>query len=310
MIEQPHAALKATIDRGQDFFAAAPAEDPIASAPGLPPLSAARVFAVTSGKGGVGKTNTVVNLAAALARKKKKVLVMDADLGLANLDLFLDVKPEYTMADFFSGKKSLADIIISTPSGISLLPAASGIQEVTALSHAQKIAFVTELDALTHDIDLVLVDTSSGISDTVTYFATAAQEIIVVVTPDVSSMTDAYALLKVLASEHHEKRFWVLANHVDGELGARRVYDTLSRTALRFLNTSLDFLGWVPWDPALRRAVFSGRIVSAHSADSPSARAFSVIAERLLVEANGEVRVKGNMQFFFRRVLGQRRASR
>ncbi|HTM08485.1 MAG TPA: MinD/ParA family protein [Verrucomicrobiae bacterium] len=306
MIEQPY-ALKTTLDSGQNLFAAI-APECVAAATNLTPIPTARVFAVTSGKGGVGKTNTVVNLAAALARKKKKVLVMDADLGLANVDLFLGVKPKYTLADFFSGQKRLADIIISTPSGIFLLPAASGIQEVTALSDAQKIAFITELDALTHDLDLVLVDTSSGISDTVTYFTTAAQEIIVVVTPDVSSMTDAYALLKVLASEHDEKRFWVLANNVDGEISARRLYDTLSRTALRFLNTSLDFLGWVPWDPALRRAVFSGQIVSANSADSPSARAFSAIAERLLEQAGEEIRLKGNLQFFFRRVLGQRRS--
>jgi flagellar biosynthesis protein FlhG len=291
-------------------FAAATAEDFCNPRDAFPAPSMARVFAVTSGKGGVGKTNTVVNIAAALAEKKKKVLVMDADLGLANLDLFLGVKPRYTLADFFSGKKRLADIIIKTPSGISLLPAASGIQEMTALSDAQKIAFVTELDALTHDIDLVLVDTSSGISDTVTYFATAAQEIIVVVTPDVSSMTDAYALLKVLASEHHEKRFWVLANNVDGEATARRLYDTLSRTALRFLNISLDFLGWVPWDQALRHAVFHGQIVCARSADSPSARAFSAIADRLLRHAAEEIRIKGNLQFFFRRVLSRRRETR
>jgi flagellar biosynthesis protein FlhG len=273
----------------------------------LSTLPAARVFAVTSGKGGVGKTNTVANIAVALARTQKKVLLMDADLGLANLDLFLGVKPRYTLADFFAGNMSLAEIIVTTPMGVSLLPGGSGVQEVTTLSDEQKIAFVTELDALTHDIDVVLVDTGSGISDTVTYFTTAAQEIIVVVTPDPSSMTDAYALLKVLASKHHEKRFWVLANTVDGELAARRLYDTLSRTALRYLNISLDFLGWVPWDQELRRASSRGQLVSTDSAGAPSARAFSTIAARLLQHAATESRVKGNLQFFFRRVLGQRR---
>ncbi len=272
----------------------------------LATLPAARVFAVTSGKGGVGKTNTVANLAAALARKQKKVLLMDADLGLANLDLLLGVKPRYTLADFFAGSVRLADVMVTTPIGVSLLAGGSGIQEVTTLSDAQKIAFVTELDALTHDIDVVLVDTGSGISDTVTYFTTAAQEIIVVVTPDPSSMTDAYALLKVLASKHHEKRFWVLANTVEGELAARRLYDTLSRTALRYLNISLDFLGWIPWDQELRSASSKGQLVSAKAADSPSARAFSFVAHRLLEHAAAESRVKGNLQFFFRRVLGQR----
>lgn len=309
MIDLPDSL--STVVRGRNRLSVglsgAATEDLLDSEGSLATLPTARVFAVTSGKGGVGKTNTVANLAAALARKQKKVLLMDADLGLANLDLFLGVKPRYTLADFFAGNMRLADIIITTPLGVSLLPGGSGIQEVTALSDEQKIAFLTELDALTHDIDLVLVDTGSGISDTVTYFATAAQEIIVVVTPEPSSMTDAYALLKVLVSRHHEKRFWVLANSVDGEIGARRLYDTLSRTAVRFLNTSLDFLGWVPWDQELRRAVSHGQIVSANSADSPSARAFSSIADRLLQHAAEEPRVKGNLQFFFRRVLGQRR---
>jgi flagellar biosynthesis protein FlhG len=295
----------ARADRSHLFAGAALAAAELESR--LATLPAARVFAVTSGKGGVGKTNTVANLAIALARKDKKILLMDADLGLANLDLFLGVKPRYTLADFFAGNMSLAEIIVPTPMGVSLLPGGSGIQEVTTLSDAQKIAFVTELDALTHDIDVVLVDTGSGISDTVTYFTTAAQEIIVIVTPDPSSTTDAYALLKVLASKHHEKRFWVLANTVDGELAARRLYDTLSRTALRNLNISLDFLGWVPWDQELRRASSHGQIVSANSAGSPAARAFSFIAHRLLEQAAAENRVKGNLQFFFRRVLGQRR---
>ena len=170
-------------------------------------LTPASVFAITSGKGGVGKTNVVANLAAALTLRKKRVMVIDADLGLANLDLFLGVRPVYTLADFFTGLVALDEIIIPNRDGILLLPGASGVQEITSLRHDQKIALLTELDALSHEIDLVLVDTGSGISDAVTYFATSAQEIVVVVTPEPSSMTDAYALIKVLASGHHEKRF-------------------------------------------------------------------------------------------------------
>jgi flagellar biosynthesis protein FlhG len=272
----------------------------------LPP---APVFAITSGKGGVGKTNVVANLAAALAQRNKRVLVIDADLGMANLDLFLGVKPTHTLADFFSGAATLEEIIISNPNGILLLPGASGVQEITALRHEQKAALLTELDALTHAMDLVLVDTGSGISDAVTYFTTAAQEIVVVVTPEPSSMTDAYALVKVLASIHGQKRFWILANSVSGAEEARRLFDTLSRTALRFLNASLDFLGWIPRDAQLMRSVARAQMVVMNAPNSPSAHSFVALAERLVQLASAGVKLKGNVQFFFRRMLEGRRGA-
>ena len=156
---------------------------------------------------------------------------------------------------------------------------------------------------MSHEVDLVLVDTSSGISDTVTYFATSAQEIVVVVTPEPSSMTDAYALVKVLASAHHEKRFRILANKVSGEEEARRLFDALSGTTLRFLNASLDFFGWVPCDPQLIRAVARSQMVVTEASDAPSAKAFTVMAERLIEMTSTRVRIKGNVQFFFRRML-------
>lgn len=272
-----------------------------------PHSSAAHVYTVTSGKGGVGKTNVVANLAAALTLAQQRVMVMDADLGLANLDLFLGVHPQYNLADFFAGSKSLRDILLPTPSGITLLPAASGIQEVTTLSDEQKLVFLTELDAISQDVDMVLVDTSSGISDTVTYFATAAQEIVVVVMPEPSSLTDAYALIKVLASTYREKRFWILANNVEGRRDAERLYDTLSRTALRFLNTSLDLLGWIPHDPELRRAAAHGQIVVSTAPECPAARAFMTVARRLLQSAAEGAWEKGSLQFFFQSILTARR---
>jgi flagellar biosynthesis protein FlhG len=262
----------------------------------------AHVFAITSGKGGVGKTNIVANLAAALTLREKRVMVIDADLGLANLDLFLDVRPVYTLADFFTGRVHLNEIIVPNRNGILLLPGASG-QEITALRHDQKVALLTELDDLSHEVDLVLVDTGSGISDAVTYFATAAQEIVVVVTPEPASMTDAYALVRVLASVHHEKRFRILANNVSGEPEARRLFDALSGTALRFLNASLDFFGWVPHDPQLVRAVARSQMIVTEAADAPSSKAFMCIAQRLIQTTNSRIRIKGSVQFFFRRML-------
>ena len=262
----------------------------------------APVFAVTSGKGGVGKTNVVANLATALAKMKKRVLAIDADLGLANLDLFLGVQPVFTLADFFSGAVPLDQVIVPNRDGILLLPGASGVQEITALSADQKAALVTELDTVTLDFDIVLVDTGSGISDAVTYFTTAAQEIVVVVNPEPASITDAYALVKVLASNYHQKRFLILANAVVDADEAQRLFATLSGAALRFLNVSLDFLAWVPRDPQLSRAVARAQTVVNAAAESPSARAFASIAEQFLRRA-GSVKAKGNLQFFFRRML-------
>ena len=160
-----------------------PNRKPIPAAPAAARvLGPAPVFAITSGKGGVGKTNVTANLAAALALENRRVMVIDADLGLANLDLLLGVRPTYTLADFFAGAAPLDEIIVANRHGILLLPGASGVPEITSLRRDQKLALLTELDALTHELDIALVDTGSGISDAITYFTAAAQEIVVVVT--------------------------------------------------------------------------------------------------------------------------------
>jgi flagellar biosynthesis protein FlhG len=288
-----------------------PGHEPIPAArAAIPSLRPTPVFAITSGKGGVGKTNVTANLAAALALRQQRVMVIDADLGLANLDLLLGIRPAYTLADFFAGTASLDDIILANRDGILLLPGASGAQQITSLRYDQKIALLTELDAMTRDLDIALVDTGSGISDAVTYFSAAAQEIVVVVTPEPASMTDAYALVKVLASAHGQKRFWILANHVSGAVEARRLFAALSRTALGLLNASLDFLGWIPSDPRLSRAVARSRIVVTDASDAPSAQAFVAVADRLMQRAAAGLEVKGNLQFFFRRMVAGRRGER
>jgi len=263
----------------------------------------APVFAITSGKGGVGKTNVAANVAAALAHKRQRVLAIDADVGLANLDLLFGVKPAYTLADFFSGRAALDEIITKTAQGVLFLPGASGAQELTSLSGGQKLALVSALENVAERVDIVIVDTCSGISDAATYFAAAAQEIVVVVTPEPTSLTDAYALIKVLASDHGQKRFQILANNVVDDEQARRLFEGLSRVALRFLNVSLNYLGWIPNDPALLAAVLHSRLVVDEAKASPSARAFGAVADELIGIAAAGVRVKGNLQFFFRQVM-------
>jgi flagellar biosynthesis protein FlhG len=265
-------------------------------------LNVTTVFAIASGKGGVGKTNITANLATELAHQRQRVLAIDADVGLANLDLLFNVKPVFTLADFFSGAAALDEIVVTTPQGVLLLPGASGVQSLTVLSSAQKLVLAGALENLSSRVDIVLVDTCSGISDLATFFAGAAQEIVVVVTPEPASLTDAYALIKVLASTYREKQFQILANNVEEEREARRLFDTLSRVALRFLNVSLDYLGWIPRDPRLLAAVASSRLVVEQAKDAPSAQSFAVLASRLIGFATAG-RVKGNLQLFFRQAL-------
>ena len=263
----------------------------------------APVFAIASGKGGVGKTNVTANLATALAHQDQRVLAIDADVGLANLDLLFGVNPALTLEDFFSGAAALDEIVLRTRQGVLLLPGANGVQSLTALSGAQKLVLAGALEAVAQQVDIVLVDTCSGISDAATYFAAAAQEIAILVTPEPASLTDAYALIKLLASAYGEKHFKIIANKVDNEQQSRRLFDTLSRATLRFLNVSVDYLGSIPRDSRLLAAVSRSRLVVEEDPDAPSARSFAMLASRVLELAAAGARVKGNLQFFFRQAL-------
>jgi flagellar biosynthesis protein FlhG len=270
-------------------------------------IGRAPVFAVTSGKAGVGKTHVVANLAVALRGRHKRVMAIDAALGTASLDRFFDVKPIYSLGDFFAGKASLEEIIVANADGILLLPGPSGADEIIGLSDAQKLTFLAELDGLTHELDFVLVDTGSGAGDAVTYFASAAQEIVVVVTPEPASLSEGYALIETLACQRREKRFRILANRVTGDAEARRLFDSLSARALRFLNASLDLFGWIPEDAQLPLSAARRQTLIAGAEPSPAAEAMQTLAERLIAAAAGS-KVKGNMQFFLRRMLEDARA--
>jgi flagellar biosynthesis protein FlhG len=165
------------------------------------------VIAVTSGKGGVGKTNIVGNLAIAYQRMKKKALIFDADLGLANIDIIYGINPKHTIEEVISGEKELSQIIVKGPENVAIIPASSGVQELAHLSEGHKINLLNEFDILNSKFDILLIDTSAGISSNVTYFNMAAQERVVVVTPEPTSITDAYALIKVMFNKHGVKDF-------------------------------------------------------------------------------------------------------
>jgi len=259
-----------------------------------------RVICVTSGKGGVGKTNIVVNLAYCLAKQGKKVLVLDADLNLANVDVLIGITPKYNLHHVFLGEKSLKDIIVEGPGGFFILPASSGILEMAELTEEQKLYFLAEMAEIGEQIDVLLIDTAAGINNNVIYFTLAAQERIIVLTPEPTSLTDAYAMIKVLSSRHDVKKFRILINSAHSEKEALTVFRQLTVVADRFLDTlSLDFLGHIPFDAKLPQAVRAQRLVTELSPKSPSGSMFKKLANQLKEE---EIMTQsdGNIKFFWK----------
>ncbi len=271
-------------------------------ASGLADQQGIRVLSVTSGKGGVGKSNVVSNLAIALSAQGKKVLLIDADLGLGNLDVLLGLSPVYNLNHVLNGEKSLAEILIDGPAGIKIIPAGSGIQEFTSLGQHEKLKLLDELDMLEEQFDIMIVDTEAGISENVTYFTVAAQEIIVVVTPEPTSITDVYALIKLLATRYSEHHFKVLVNMAKDSEDALEVFRKLANVAGRFLDISLDYLGCVVKDEKVVEAVKRQKAVTELFPESEAATCFATLAKRV-IENSRQTRLKGNIQFFFRRFL-------
>lgn len=262
-------------------------------------LSPPRVICVSSGKGGVGKTNIVTNLGHSLAQAGKKVLILDADLNLANVDILLGLTPRYNLHHVFMGEKTLQEVLIQGPAGLLILPASSGIMELADLSEHQRLYFLAEMEALGAAIDIMLIDTAAGINNNVIYFNLAAQERIVVLTPEPTSLTDAYALIKVLSGRHNVKKFRILVNLARSEKEALAVFRKISMVADRFLDSlSLDYLGHVPYDGKLPQAVRRQRLVSDIFPESQASRAFAKLSVRLRRE-EPEVRADGNIKFFW-----------
>ncbi|MFZ5450955.1 MAG: MinD/ParA family protein [Thermodesulfobacteriota bacterium] len=263
-----------------------------------------RVIAVTSGKGGVGKSNVVANLGLALAQAGLKVLLIDADLGLANLDIILGLNPQYTIHDVLQLRKTLAEVLVEGPGGLKILPASSGIPELSELDEYQKLFLLNELDNYSESVDVVLIDTGAGISRNVLFFNIAAQERLVVANNEPTSITDAYALIKVLATQHNERRFKLLVNGLSNPRDAEAVYRTLLKVAERFLgrDISLEYLGFIPHDDSVPKAVLKQQPVLTLFPKARVSRSFTQIAQRLW-ETPGPEEVDGNIKFFWRRLL-------
>ncbi len=257
------------------------------------------VITVTSGKGGVGKSNVVINLAIAISELGKRVLVIDADLGLANIDVLLGLKNTFNLQHVIEGKMKLRDIIVRGPAGIKVVPGSSGIPRIANMSSRKRQEFIGSFGELEDDADMILIDTSAGMTKNVINFALLADEILLVTTPEPSAVTDAYAMIKVIHSEKNTARVGLVVNMGRTEAQALDIGNRIAQVSRQFLNFHVFVLGALPTDPCVSRAVMQRQPWAALYPKSPATRAIKQMAARVL---NGESRPPANGDGFMERL--------
>jgi flagellar biosynthesis protein FlhG len=240
-----------------------------------------RTLAVTSGKGGVGKSNVAVNVALELAALGYRVSLLDADLALANADVLLGLNPQYHLGHVLLGQRTLQEVVIEVSRGLRLIPGGSGIEDLANLSRDQHAHLMSELQALEAEADCMIIDTAAGLAENVTGVLRAADEVIVVTTPDPTSVVDAYAMIKVLHQQKSAKPIWVVVNDVVGIGDAERIFAQLQSAVTRFLDHRLVHLGTIPRDAELAEAVREQIPVVRYAPDTPASRALRLIARQL-----------------------------
>ncbi|MGY8870816.1 MAG: MinD/ParA family protein [Pseudomonadales bacterium] len=261
-----------------------------------------KVIAVTGGKGGVGKTNVSVNLSIALGEMGRRTVLMDADLGLANVDVMLGLRPKKNISDVLSGECRLTDVMLDVTDNVKIVPACSGTQEMTSLSAHEHAELVYAFNEVAEEIDVLVIDTAAGISESVVSFVRAAQEVLVVVCDEPTSITDAYALIKLLNRDYRMTRFRVLANMVDTDVEGRNMFSKLSTVTDRFLDVTLQYVGSIPYDEHVRKSV---------RRQIPVLKAFSkckaAVAYRQLAKKVDDWPVqdtpRGHLEFFVERLV-------
>ncbi|WP_248886147.1 MinD/ParA family protein [Acidithiobacillus acidisediminis] len=241
-----------------------------------------RVLAIASGKGGVGKTNLAVNLALALAARRKRPLLFDADLGLGNIDVLLGLSPRFHLAHVLAGEKTLAEIILPGPQGIEILPAASGIADMANLDVRQQSGLLDALAALEKRYDYLILDLAAGIGSDVLRFSQAADHVLVVVTNEPASITDAYAYMKVMRRDHGLQNFWIIPNMVRDAVEGEKLFSRLAAVARQYLELELRHAGNIPMDPYLRSAVRTQQPLLQRFPDSAAAKAYRALADTIL----------------------------
>ena len=267
------------------------------NAPSVP-----RVISITSGKGGVGKTNIASALSVEFSRMGLRVLIIDTDLGLANLDIVLGIQPRFSLLHVVEGKQRLNDVIVNYSDYIDLIPAGSGISEIHTLSPEQRLILVNEIDNLEKEYDILILDTGAGISPNVLYFNSTSQELIIVVTPEPTSVADAYAMIKLLYLNRGIVRFQLLMNQVKSRQEAMDLFRGISLVTERFLKLSLSYLGHVVTDDHIRRAVMKREPFPLCYPNAPASRCVAEIAKRLHTNPPPP-ELNGGLKFFLRRII-------
>ncbi len=261
-----------------------------------------KVIAVTGGKGGVGKTNVTLNLAMAMAQMGKKVLVLDADLGLANCDVMLGLRVERNLSHVLSGEAELDDILVTGPFGIKIVPATSGTQSMTELSPAEHAGLIRAFSELKTAFDVLLVDTAAGISDMVLSFSRASQDVLVVVCDEPSSITDAYALMKILSREHAVQKFKIVANMVRSLREGQELFAKLSRVTDRFLDVTLELVATIPFDENVRKAARKQKAFVDAFPKTPASFAVKTLGTRA-VQWPVPPSASGHLEFFLEQLV-------
>ena len=261
-----------------------------------------RVIAVTSGKGGVGKSNLSVNIAVAMANIGHQVMLMDADLGLANIDILLGLRHEYNLEHVLNGERTLEEVVVEGPAGVKIIPAASGNQKMAELSPAENAGVIQAFSELSHPIDTLIIDTAAGLSDSVMAFTRAAREVIVIVCDEPASITDAYATIKVLSRDYKIERFHVVANMARSIKQGHELFSKLTLVTERFLDVTLDFTGVVPFDEMLVKAVRQQRAVVDAYPRSRAGMAFKKIVQKIDRWPTPS-HAEGHLEFFVERLI-------
>lgn len=261
-----------------------------------------QVIAVTGGKGGVGKSNVAVNLGIALSEMGRSVVVLDADLGLANIDVLLGITAGYNISDVLAGECELIDILVDGPGGIRIVPASSGTQRMTNLSEMEHAGLISAFSELGDDLDVLIVDTAAGISPSVVSFLRASQELMLVVNDEPTSITDTYALIKLMNRDYSTNRFPVLCNMVRNEQEGKALYEKLYRVTERFLDVALQYTGSIPLDDAVKKAVRRQKAVMELYPSARASNAFRDLARKVDQWPTPSA-PRGHLEFFVERLV-------